>query len=378
MQSNIKPTDVLTALDSFIVIQQANGSFRSLSQIPDWFEAFLPGATAMQEFLPQQALVFLDHFIEDLTQHFQDPSKTIITSGPWSEADLNGNEHHFSAIATRIKGQVAVLIQRIDKNRLQHQAMLQKAREYSLNYEKLLKETDKKEILLHTIIHDLASPLNAIQGAIQLLTIMPKEQLTPEVQNEMLALALSACDQQNGMIQSILDAFSAELGSFDRAATDEASAPDIVECANHIGNLLSLTFKHQGVYLKIDSQLDSERSWKVIGETAHLQRVIANLLENALRYSPASSTVTLSMRLEEDCIVLSIDDQGPGVPTAQVDDLFQKFSGGKTFGGKAGLGLYFCRITIKKWGGTIGYTPGHEGGSCFWFKLPLMTKPAPK
>lgn len=373
--TDINLNNVLTALDYLVLVQQDNGKFRSLNQVPAWFESFLPGASSMQELVPQQAMVFLDHFIEEAEQTFNESEQTVITTGPWSEADLEGNEHHLSTIAILLKGQLVILIQQIGDNRLQQQAMLQKAREYSLNHEKLLKEIDKKEILLHTIIHDLASPLTAIHGAIQLLAIMPKEQLTPESQKEMLDLALEACDRQKEMIQSILDAFSAELGSFDRAVSDQNSAPDIVKCTEYIASSLNLAFKHQGIELTINSQLDASQQWKVIGETSHLQRVIANLLENALRHSPADSTVTLGLRLEDDNVMVSIDDQGCGVPAELSDSLFQKFSGSREFGGKAGLGLYFCRITIEKWGGMIGHKPGKQGGSCFWFKLPLMTKP---
>nr|MDJ0773505.1 ATP-binding protein [Mastigocoleus sp. MO_167.B18] len=52
--------------------------------------------------------------------------------------------------------------------------------------------------------------------------------------------------------------------------------------------------------------------------------------------------------------------------------LFKKFYQGKDKSGKSGLGLYFCRITIERWGGKIGYSPRPQGGSCFWFRLPKI------
>jgi signal transduction histidine kinase len=97
--------------------------------------------------------------------------------------------------------------------------------------------------------------------------------------------------------------------------------------------------------------------------------VLQNLLGNALRYSPKGSTVTIGLARDEESITFSVDDEGPGVPEEVRDRLFQKFSQGRTKSGSAGLGLYFCRITVERWGGEIGYTPRDTGGSRFWFRV---------
>jgi len=66
-----------------------------------------------------------------------------------------------------------------------------------------------------------------------------------------------------------------------------------------------------------------------------------------------------------------VDDEGPGLPPDQrPDQLFALFSKGKTHAGKAGLGLYFCKITVERWGGAIGAETRAGGGSRFWFRLP--------
>jgi len=58
-----------------------------------------------------------------------------------------------------------------------------------------------------------------------------------------------------------------------------------------------------------------------------------------------------------------------------VGTMFEKFSQARANTGKVGLGLYFCRITIESWGGTIGYTPRATGGAQFWFRLPPAAPP---
>jgi len=114
--------------------------------------------------------------------------------------------------------------------------------------------------------------------------------------------------------------------------------------------------------------------WRVISDKSRLNRIIANLAENAFRHSPTGSTVTICLQQEEDSIVITVDDQGSGVPPESVKHIFEKFSQvGKS--GRVGLGLYFCRMTVERWGGQIGYQPLPQGGSRFWVRL---LKPKPK
>jgi K+-sensing histidine kinase KdpD len=72
---------------------------------------------------------------------------------------------------------------------------------------------------------------------------------------------------------------------------------------------------------------------------------------------------------KQEQILVAIDDEGPGVPKELAGNLFQKFAQGKGRSGKIGLGLYFCRMTVERWGGSIGHEPGASGGSRFWFQL---------
>jgi hypothetical protein len=122
--------------------------------------------------------------------------------------------------------------------------------------------------------------------------------------------------------------------------------------------------------LHLAPDIDIAADWKVVGEKLRLERVLTNLVENAFRHSPPDSTVTVGLEDDGNFILLSVDDDGPGVPQDISKNLFQKFSQGKDTSGRAGIGLYFCRITVERWGGTIGYSPRGEGGSRFWFRLP--------
>ena len=72
---------------------------------------------------------------------------------------------------------------------------------------------------------------------------------------------------------------------------------------------------------------------------------------------------------------VSIQDEGPGVPPEVVPQLFQKFVRRGKSEGKAGLGLYFCRMTVEQWGGKIGCEPRDGGGTSFWFRLESLRRP---
>jgi len=122
---------------------------------------------------------------------------------------------------------------------------------------------------------------------------------------------------------------------------------------------------------RIDPQIDPAGDWKVAGEESRLRRVLANLVENSLRYTPRDSTVTIGLDLDGCFLRASVDDEGPGLPPGSTpSQVFSLFSKGKEGGGKAGLGLYFCRMTVTQWGGSIGCESLPVRGARFWFRLP--------
>lgn len=108
---------------------------------------------------------------------------------------------------------------------------------------------------------------------------------------------------------------------------------------------------------------------RVLAEETRLVRVLENLVDNALRQSPAGGRVRVLTEREEHRIRVIVDDQGPGVPKEVLPHLFELFAGGKPGVVGTGLSLYFCRITVERWGGGIGYEQKSDGGSRFWIRL---------
>ena len=249
----------------------------------------------------------------------------------------------------------------------QQQRQTQQARyDLTLNYQQLKKEIQKKEVLLHCIIHDLAGPLMGIRGGYELLASEP----ISDQGRKYLEIGLRQANKQEMLIREILQAFSAEIESASNFNVDAATAPDAGQIAREVIESLSAAAAINQVRLQLDPALELSQNWKVFGEKSRLDRVISNLVENALRYSPTNSTVTVGCHDEGDKVLVTIDDEGPGIPPEVAPTLFQKFAQGKKGKGKIGLGLYFCRITVEHWKGEIGHTPRETGGTRFWFRLP--------
>ncbi|NOT63472.1 MAG: HAMP domain-containing histidine kinase [Acidobacteria bacterium] len=249
----------------------------------------------------------------------------------------------------------------------QHQrVMQQKGNDLSLAYQKLQKEIQKKEVLLHCIVHDLAGPLLGIKGGYELLA---NEALTPQGR-KFLDIGMRQANKQEKLIKEILDAFAAEVATLDSFTIDLEQAPRVNQSLRDVAEALQPAFLLNHVKLNIIAA-DAAVNWQVVGERSRLDRVVSNLIENALRHSPPDTTVTVACReSDHHQILVTIDDEGPGVPAELSAQLFQKFSQGKKGKGKIVLGLYFCRITVEHWGGSIGHEPLPERGTRFWFKLP--------
>lgn len=215
-------------------------------------------------------------------------------------------------------------------------------------------------------MHDLAGELASIKYCFELLGL---QSLTSEG-NEYLEIGKTQSTKLENLIRGILDALSAEVESLDNFTLEPAEAPDALVCIKEVVNTLLPNFLVNRIYLELNSDINVSEDWRVVGEKSRLGRVLLNLVENALRHSPPLSTVTVSIKNEREFILFTVDDEGAGVPQDNSTILFQKFFQGKDKSGRAGLGLYFCRITIERWGGTIGCMNRNEGGSRFWFCLP--------
>lgn len=357
--------ELFAALNVAVLERLASGSFKLIGTAPSWFVQFYPDTDLQQQLMPGQQFPVLDNFLIDAETFWQENEKGRIKSGIWSETDLLGEEFYLEASAVCLNEKKILLI---TSNYKEQQFLLQKARENSLNYYNLLKEVQKKEVLIHCIVHDLAGQLTGIKYCFELLSL---QNLNTKAQ-EYLNIGKKQCQKQETLIREILDAFAAEIESLEGTIFDPQQAPDVLDCVLEVVNALSPVFFLNQINLQLDIGVDKNRKWKVAGEKSRLERTISNLVENAYRYSPPNSAVTIAIKEAGDVIEVTVDDEGSGIEPDIATTLFQKFSQGKNKPGRVGLGLYFCRMTVERWGGSIGYKKNSKGGSQFWFRLPKI------
>src|SRR5271154_5808291 len=345
-----------------------DGDFRLIGEWPPWC-ANIWGAPPSGDQLIGLAdkSPFLENFLVDAEEFWRARLPGSVNSGNWIERGADGREIPLEASARSLDGKRILLIQNLSETFGQQQQWFQTARNSLLEHEKLLKEIQKKEILLHCIVHDLTQPLSAMNGVFNLLE---RENL-PGALRKYVKAGERESQRQELMIRGILEAFSSDLAAQQSRETSATEAPDLLVCAKHAIEEFSPAFRERQIGLSLGTHAGGSRGWRVVGDASRIDRIFGNLLENAMRYAPKGSKVTIGLENHEGFVFAFVDDEGPGLPPDQrPDQLFALFSKGKTHAGKAGLGLYFCKITVERWGGAIGAETRARGGSRFWFRLP--------
>ena len=361
--------------ESFLVSQGyalfeslGEGEFLAVGDCPSWCRDILDLTSQTEKPIAlANNSAFLENFLVDAEDFWNSKTEGAVNSGNWTERDKNGREVPLEAFALSLDNKKILILQNLSAHFTEQQQWFQTARDSLLAHEQLLSEIQKKEILLHCIVHDLSQPLTAITGCFNLLRL----EKVPPVVEKYVEAGLRESQRQESMIRGILSAFSGDLMAQQAAGHSGSAVPDLSVCARQAVEEFSSAFKDKDVRLRFAPSLNDSVDWRVVGDASRLDRILGNLLENTLRYSPPKSTVTIGLEDQGSYVLAFVDDDGPGLPKdLPTNQLFALFSKGKSHSGKAGLGLYFCKITVERWGGTIGAETRAQGGSRFWFRLP--------
>jgi signal transduction histidine kinase len=355
-------SDVLAALGGMVLEHRPDGRFESRGEVPPWCrdlaraELQCNGAFAVEDAFP-----FLTVFMPEAEQAWRDGARA--DSELWTEVDAQGRELHLEATAVKVGSACVLVIMRNDRLFLERENLLQRARELRMTHGSLMKEMEEKDVLIHAIVHDLAAPLHSIIGVLSLLG----EQALTEPASKWIELALHAAQRQRGMIVEILDIFTAE-GSALRPRT--AGGVELVEVLERAVAEREPVARRTSVRFEKGPIMSAP--CLVVAEDTRLLRVLTNLLDNAFRHGPPGGRVSIGARREDGAVNVWVHDDGPGVAPEVLPRLFGRFARGPD--GGAGLGLFFCRITVESWGGGIGYERPEEGGTRFWVRLKTMTE----
>jgi signal transduction histidine kinase len=220
--------------------------------------------------------------------------------------------------------------------------------------------------LTQFIVHDLRSPIaSSITG---LMTLEMMDDNMDETQKEMVGLALVSNQRALTLVNSILDVSKLETGKMTIKKENVVISPFLSDCIDLVG----LWANTQGI--RFDKNLEAEVAYLDPDLT---QRVIVNLLSNALKYSPENGTITVSVSPGvRDDLKFGVHDQGRGIPPEYLHTIFEPFAQVKGTKGGTGLGLTFCRLAIQAQGGKIWVESTVGKGTSMYFTLPQVIQTA--
>lgn len=238
--------------------------------------------------------------------------------------------------------------------------------EVSNSYEKL-KELEKlKDALTHMIIHDLNNPLTGVLGNLQLLQMDLGDALSAEQKTD-IENALLSCGDMKKMIDNLLDINKIEEGQIKLHSENF----NLDEAVREVVERMLVTSRLENKTILLES---GGKAFGISADKELIKRVIANLINNALKHTPAGGVIQIEVSLNEDehIFYTRVKDSGEGIPKDYLGKIFDKFvqvEDRKARMGR-GLGLTFCKLAVEAHGGKIWAESELGRGSVFTFTLP--------
>ncbi len=229
--------------------------------------------------------------------------------------------------------------------------------------EELARLSQLRADFVSLVSHELRSPMAAVIGAARTLHDRWRV-LTADQRDAFLALIADETNRLAALIGDVLDTSRIEAGTFSFSFTDvdlkrlvedavatAAVGQDEVQVRSHVFEPVPL----------------------IRGDRERLRQVLANLIDNAVKYSAAGDGVEVELRPENGAVRISVSDHGPGIPQDQQGLIFEKFGRADVPGAKpgTGLGLFIARSIAEAHGGTLEVSSRPEAGATFTLTLPL-------
>jgi len=230
---------------------------------------------------------------------------------------------------------------------------------------KLAAEADRlRSALLTSISHDLKTPLAAILGAAGTLRDY-RDSMSVEDRLDLLSTVVDESERLNRFIANLLDMTKIESGAMEPNYALHYPGDIAGSALRRAEKILA----HHKTVMTIPADLPMIRVDPVLFE-----QVLFNLLDNAAKYAPQGSSIRIDGRADEYNVVVEVSDEGPGIPPADVDrvfDTFYRVSKGDQVRAGTGLGLSICRGFVEAMGGAItARNRSDRSGAVFTIRLP--------
>jgi two-component system sensor histidine kinase KdpD len=221
----------------------------------------------------------------------------------------------------------------------------------------------ERSALLSAVSHDLRTPLVAALGAASTLMEIGSH-LDPQAIRKLSNEIYVELEQLNRLINNLLQMTYLEAGSV-QLQIQPHSLRDIINVAV---TTLSKKLYKRPIHVTLPKELPD-----IPFDNTLIQEVFINLIDNAVKFTPTESPINITVQLENKDVLVSVEDQGPGIMMDEVNKLFEKFYRGRelTTERGLGLGLAICYSIIQAHGGKIWAENRPQGGAIFRFTLPL-------
>jgi len=231
---------------------------------------------------------------------------------------------------------------------------------------------------ISTASHEMRTPVASIEGYLG-LALNPATAKIDDKAREFITKAHESAQHLGRLFQDLLDVTKADDGRMQ----NNPKVIEVVSYTNDIVEGLRPKADEKKLRLFLNPATDDrggERNVEPIFyvdlDADHLREVLANLVENAIKYTPAGEVV-ITIQGDEEHVVVSIKDSGIGIPAEDIPHLFQKFyrvdnTDTREIGG-TGLGLYLCRRLVETMGGRIWVDSEYKKGSTFSVELPRIS-----
>jgi signal transduction histidine kinase len=226
-----------------------------------------------------------------------------------------------------------------------------------------------KDELLSIVSHELRTPLTSIRGSLGLLAGGVLGDLPPLGQR-MLHVAVSNADRLIRLLNDVLDLERMRAGRLILELKPYSAAVAVEHAVSEMRGLA----ERAGVRLSVG---DVEGT--PLADADRLVQVLTNLLSNAIKFSPAGSHVRLSGETRGDRVIITIEDDGRGIPADKLETIFERFqqvdASDSRLNGGTGLGLAICRSILEQHGGRVWAESSLTHGSKFYVELRSATPP---
>lgn len=229
---------------------------------------------------------------------------------------------------------------------------------------------EDRDLILSMLVHDMKTPLISIKGFSNLMF-----KNASVLDDSKLQSYLDVIQRQGGQLEKLIDDVLVSAQSSEKKLALSLDNYDIQDLLTDIAESFEGRCEAAGIEIKLD--MPDEPVIATV-DNQRLRRALANLLDNAIRFSPENGTITLKLSTAEDELFIEIADQGPGIPEKDIEEIFKPFYRGGT-GQKDnsgyGLGLAGVRTIVESHGGRITAGNRNSRGALFAITIPYERPP---